>query len=325
MWAGIILVACVALCVMLLLRQQRDRPVDLTAPPFVIESFDENPELKFGVKRESRIPPRIWAFWDSSEVPVSVTKCMDTWRQHNPLYEIVLLRPNNLSRYIDEDVAAFRHNDSPARLSDFVRLSVLSKHGGIWMDASMICNAPIDWLHGIQVATGAELIAYYIPNFTTREDSKVIESWFIAAARDCRLVREWKAEFYRMNEFGTVGDYISDLRAQGVDLQKLATPEYLAIHAAVQKVMQKVPGLAGTAYLMDSNVGPYRYLVADWDSEAAIERLCEQPDLYATPLVKLRGQERTILEKDRYRSCKIFHALPTETVMPSKVSSTRSS
>ncbi len=67
----------------------------------------------------------------------------------------------------------------------------------------------------------------------------IFESWFIACIPNSPLVSYWRDEFMQLQKHKNAGQYIKALRAEGVDLQWLAIPEYLAIHAALQKVLQK--------------------------------------------------------------------------------------
>ena len=79
-------------------------------------------------------------------------------------------------------------------------------------------------------------------------------------------------------------------------------PEYLSMHA--QAVMQT--GMFNIK-AVDATQGPFKYLDKNnWDSVTALRALCEKPGDLATPLVKLRGEERKTLEdpqNKRIRGC----------------------
>jgi len=82
--------------------------------------------------------------------------------------------------------------DSITRKSDFIRLELLSKYGGIWMDASIICKYSLNWIHAYQKNTDAEMVGYYINGFTTIEKYPVVENWFISCIPKSRFIELWK-------------------------------------------------------------------------------------------------------------------------------------
>lgn len=125
------------------------------------------------------IPRIVWAYWDG-DVPPLVAKCIESWKKHNPTYKIIVLNKGNLSTYLPQvDFASMKHvNDSVQRFSDFVRVHVLAEHGGIWIDASTICQAPLDWIQQIQHEKDVEFVGYFTDNMTLpkwRETSPLLK------------------------------------------------------------------------------------------------------------------------------------------------------
>ena len=147
----------------------------------------------------SAIPKHIWTFWADCP-PRIVLAFMKTWCQHNPGYELTILTLKNYkvreggateavpvqqvlssscpssyalspscpqSYVSDLDLDKLRIKDSLARISDVLRLHALSEHGGIWMDATIICTASMSWLHSIQVRTFETLYlgAFLAPSY----------------------------------------------------------------------------------------------------------------------------------------------------------------
>jgi hypothetical protein len=43
---------------------------------------------------------------------------------------------------------------------------MLSMYGGIWLDASILLNKPLDWIHAYQVAEKSEYVGYKINLFS---------------------------------------------------------------------------------------------------------------------------------------------------------------
>ena len=176
-----------------------------------------------------KIPKIIWTYWDGPNNEL-VEKCIASWKKTNPNYEIIILNNENLQNYIQDDVLSFKFADNPARTADFIRLAVLEKYGGIWIDATTILTQPLDWVHN-----GKEFTGYYKEGNMTRPEYPIIENWFLAAAKDCRFISMWKDEFFKINNYNSIKHYIE---TTGVDLQNILEREYLTMHVAAQKVLQ---------------------------------------------------------------------------------------
>lgn len=259
------------------------------------------------------IPKKIWTFWDSENLPITVKNCLKTWAFFNPDYEIIVLNKNNLKQYLTIDIEKLRHSsDSPARFSDFVRLLIASKYGGIWLDASTICTQSFsEWIHEISNSE-TEFIGWYSSQFTNKKQYPVIESWAFACTKGSKFVKKWCKEFMRMNKYKTVGKYIDHLEDKlGVDFQlitKYDDIEYLAIHASAQKVMQHDKYSLSNMILLDAEAGPMKYRLhrkGGVTVEKRVARLCKDYKLWeGVPIIKFTGEDRRVMEKKRkIREC----------------------
>ena len=102
------------------------------------------------VTQVSSIPKVIWTYWDSAVLPPSIQTCLASWKKHMPGYDVRVLSDSNLNRYMDGvKWNELKWIDSHARKSDVVRICVLSRHGGIWSDASIMLYGP----HPMQAAS----------------------------------------------------------------------------------------------------------------------------------------------------------------------------
>ena len=250
------------------------------------------------------VPRKIWTYWDNpdklgtNKIPKSVKLCMESWKKYNPDYEIVLLTKKNFKGYITipDDIRNHPHfNDSVARFSDLVRLYVLEEHGGIWLDASILVKKPFDnWLF----PRYAEFAGYYMGSITSDIKYPVLESWFLAANKNSRFIKLWKQEFLEMAAFKDIHSYLDSRKKMGINFEKIRDPHYLAIYIAALKVMQFDRYPQDTLILRDSEEGPFKYLRdALWHPDKALQLACSNKS-YQEPLMKLRSDERNILEKE---------------------------
>jgi len=250
------------------------------------------------------IPKIIWSYWDTEPIPELIQKCMDTWHKHNPEYKIVLLNKNNIKEYLpDVDILGMKMSKTSQRTSDFIRLHILEKYGGVWSDASIIMNGPIDFIHSNK---GYDLVGYHLDGFTSIPESPVIESWFLAAPPGSEFIKKWRECFTKINDFDTAEDYVKSITDQGVNISKIDGPAYLAIHVAAQYVLQKqmTPDeVSIKLYLPKAEDGPYKYLHENgWNIKESVNSLCDKK-YTDQPLIKLRGCERGIIEDEGKTNC----------------------
>ena len=251
-------------------------------------------------QQRDKIPKRIWTYW-GGDMTVLVHMCMDSWRKHNPNLEIILLTKGNLHKYIDIDLDTLLHaNDRPSTFADFVRLHVLAKHGGLWMDASVICNKPLDWIWDIQESTGCTFIGYKMKNHTSekwRGVRDVIENSVFACNPGNELVVAWRDEFMKINNYIFVDEYIYELKEEGIDLpNNELQEEYWACYASFIAVFQRHPEFNRFMYLIEGTETIYAFLHDnnDLSHEEKISNLfqCRYKD---QPLVKLNNWDRSVI------------------------------
>jgi mannosyltransferase OCH1-like enzyme len=90
----------------------------------------------------------IWTCWfqGRENAPPLVKKCMSSWKRNNPGWEFRCLDATSVERYvplrpqIDLDTQSL----TAASLSDIVRIFLLREFGGVWVDATLFCNRPLD-------------------------------------------------------------------------------------------------------------------------------------------------------------------------------------
>lgn len=140
-------------------------------------------------------PKIIWFLWfqGKEQMPDLVRHCFDSWQRHHPDWEIVFLSDKNLARYLDiQDIIEEREIALyPAAKSDVIRINLLKRYGGVWVDATTFCMQPLDdWLPE-KMNTG--FFAFNRPG-----KDRMLSSWFLAAEENHLLIENY-AE--RVNTF----------------------------------------------------------------------------------------------------------------------------
>lgn len=241
-----------------------------------------------------QIPKKIWAYWDDEDIKnKTVLLCIQSWKKYNPDYEVVVLNPKTVKYYLDLDIENMKMNDGPTRESDIIRINILQKYGGVWVDASILMTAPLDF-----TSEEYEYYGYKIAKFESKEGIPVLENWFFATIPAGKFITAWRDEFMKANNFSTVEEALESLKKQGVKYDKISGPVYLFMHICAQKVLQKDMSpdeIKKTFFLRTAEDTALKYLdVNGWDSGKALESLCRGENVM--PLIKFRGAERGYLE-----------------------------
>lgn len=240
------------------------------------------------------IPRHIWTYWEGGKIPKSVKMCIESWKKHNPDYEITILNDKLVKKLITFDIELLNIPEKfIQRKSDFVRLFIIESYGGIWIDSSIFCNEPLSWIP----MKGYDFIGFVSPQ--TNDDDltlPIIENWFFAAPPKSPLICDWLEEAQTISLFTTEEDYVEHVKNTGIDTQGLTLP-YLVMHLALLRITSKNKD----KYIIKlfnsiSDNGPFKYLNdVGWNSRDAIN-LFLNGKTNDQKLVKMRGYEREILE-----------------------------
>lgn len=91
--------------------------------------------------------PVIFVFWYQNEQPQIVKKCIESIYKHSNGHKVILITKDNLDKYIDIDKDIQKALDEKrmtiTTFSDYVRLSLLSKYNGLWLDATIYVTKDI--------------------------------------------------------------------------------------------------------------------------------------------------------------------------------------
>lgn len=244
------------------------------------------------------IPPILWAYWRGTP-PLLVRRCITQWQRLHPHFSVRVLDERSVLRYLPELPAALE-GASPAKQSDWVRLELLLRHGGIWLDASTVLTRALDWVIEEQARTSADFVGYYLQRFTRVAQRPVVENWFMAAPPGSPFIADLQREFTDEVVPRSGEQYIDRLRAQGLyeqAVQRIEPAAYLSMHLALQAIV-----LRGGRYRLSlacAEDGPFLYhRLGRWSRTALKLRLFfAQASGPVPPLVKLRAPDRRRLDE----------------------------
>ncbi|CAJ1412503.1 unnamed protein product [Effrenium voratum] len=159
-----------------------------------------------------------WSFWDKGLRDLSEFRllCIETWRSMNPGWVIQVLdarsvwdflQPSDLPKQWEDMYVAFQ--------SDAVRLALLQRYGGLWIDPATICLRPFEtWICGRE-----GLAAFYFSSWGTEmgKSAEYVENWVLACRRGHPMIARWKELF---------NGYWDSIRARKGSLDPLFLPDH---------------------------------------------------------------------------------------------------
>jgi hypothetical protein len=242
----------------------------------------------------------IFSYWDHPNPTEFVKLCKSTWEKWNPDYKVVLLNKKTVHKWIVIPKLHFIQKSKQV-FADVVRVLLIEKYGGYWVDSTVIAYCKFDSLLRLDKNLyNWDFFGYFMPGFTTDPRYPVIENWFFGAKPNSPFITMWKNVFLSLDKCKDSTEYYKNMQKQGVDLQNIKYLDYLSMHIAAQHVLQK-SNQTFNMHTLKATSGPFRYLKdAKWDSAKAINMLINNR-CYKKTLVKIRGIERKIIEDNNIK------------------------
>lgn len=195
------------------------------------------------VKVGKEIP--VWMYWSNPTLPLSVQACLANWEYYcsKSIYNFVpkLVTDDNLEKYIDSEKlnhpCISQDYKYVALKSDFIRLLLLEKYGGVYMDASVFLTETLDWIIGD--GNGA---SYFQAFFNERNmniscKNAVIENSFLVAPPNHELISLWLKELYSIDICTHAGimNHVSNIPIQ----KNLGRVYHVAYHCLTNLFVKK--------------------------------------------------------------------------------------
>lgn len=172
------------------------------------------------------IPKHYYTYWHSLTPPDLVQLCFDRFEELNPGWTGHILNERDLAKI--PHPKNFDKINTPAHRADWVRCYTLAKHGGVWLDSSIIMLKPLEsWVdmdfNGLQ--------GFWIGD--------AFENWAFAVPQNCPFMSAWRDEFQNAIEVG-FDTYATMPRVQPLAKLQKGLP-YLTMHLCWRVVRAKMP------------------------------------------------------------------------------------
>ena len=189
------------------------------------------------------IPKIIWAYWDSVEIPADVQPFFDRRKRILTGWEHRILNKETVNEYIDK--ASFPEGLEKLKIQhqvDWIRLALLEKHGGCWMDARIIVNKAdeLESIYKEAMDVKPEMVGFYTEKFTKdKKPESYIENFFIMAPAKSKTIELWKKELELSIQM-TQPEYKKHI-FKTLNVDNIYKPDnddtYLTMHACLQSVL----------------------------------------------------------------------------------------
>jgi hypothetical protein len=246
-------------------------------------------------KIDTVIPKIIWIYWEQSVLPFAEQRMVDRIKYQNKDYTIYVLNKSNINLYLpDFNCEA----EMPiANKTDLIRLELLYKYGGIWLDLTLICDENMDWIYPVNEDNNYDLIGYYREKSTIDMNYPIIESWCLACPPKNEFIKNWLDELMPLKTLGNVKyfEYLKNKADYEIIKQRIEAPEYLLVYLACQIAMRKTAAVnlylkkcEDSAFLLQEHF--------HWNASAMQFTLCRKnKNQKFIPIIKLTSSDRFLL------------------------------
>ena len=249
------------------------------------------------------VPKIIWMYWNSDVLPKNVQLMKDYNAPAFRGWKLIYLNPKTLYNYVDkEHIPLGYHKLIVQHQADWIRLYVLRKYGGVWIDASIIFNDKNSlntiWTQTVKnqsmftVFTGAG----HTTHISGVKIPLLIDNWFIMAPLHSQIIDLWFQEFNQAVNEGFLHYKLRAIR-EGVDISNIYFKHeedvYLTQHVCIEKVFQKMLKTIPSCIFIDSGISMFAIQnKCNWKKQCVIDNILYSPLARKLPYIKLTRHER---------------------------------
>ena len=254
---------------------------------------------------EYSIPKIIWVFWDK-ELPSLVEKIRKRNEEILISWKINFLNNETIYKFIEkEEFPKNFYTLSVQHKSDWIRLALLNKYGGVWLDSSIIINDnnALNKLREYSYSKKSQFTGFSFRNYepdmiSDKNISLYIENWFIMAPVNSIVIKEWFFEFEKAIQFGFI-NYKTFLKNEGINTSKYFREDiddvYLTQHGCLQFVLQKKLDKPSIIIMPAENDMLSLHHYCKNDSTCVMNEIKNNSsEVRKIPYIKLTGKDRNI-------------------------------
>jgi hypothetical protein len=189
------------------------------------------------------LPKEIYCYWDNIENNDLVKAHINTWKNNIMKdWNINIISKNNINQYVDNDFLEKYSDLSPVRFSDFLRVYLLSKKGGVWIDATtIVINGEFLNIYYNEMIKNKYDVTLYEFKPHSLKNQPYLENWFFMAPKNSKFIGDLYNEFNRAFEMNFL-NYKNDILKNEINLEnslKNGKKTYHMQHAIIHYLLKK--------------------------------------------------------------------------------------
>jgi hypothetical protein len=253
-----------------------------------------------------KYPKIIWIFWDSDKLPKIIQQIKDYNKNKLKGWDVRFMNLNTVRDYIPDSAYPANYNDLvPANKSDWMRLYLLNKYGGCWLDAGIIINDTtiLNKIYNESVVTSSDLTVFKSSSKNFRhktgiEIPLIIDSWFILAPVGSQIIQAWLDEITYAIDIGLL-QYKRKVIKEGTNISRIQFKDendtYLTVHICIEHVLQKKLETIPRMLILSSKDSMFKIQnECNWDNDCISHRMNNDPHSKMLPYIKLISKNRTM-------------------------------
>lgn len=237
----------------------------------------------------------VWMFWNESPLPETVQLCWNNWchwcAKSKHVFVPTLITNANVAQYVDMTLHPCFDTATTygqALRSDYIRLALLSRYGGVYLDASVIMTEPLDWILGQDKrGYGFFQATFNKKNMTLGCHIPVIENSFLSAPPNHPLVVSWFERLLRVQDCSAAS--LSQMVEHTPKQSNLDDKYHFTYHVMTQLLMETPLHKHGAYNIYDSL--ELKYLNFQLQSVNDLAQR-HHSDVKYGPLLKLTSRNR---------------------------------
>jgi hypothetical protein len=256
-----------------------------------------NYRLKENFDNDYILPKVVYCYWDNLETNNLIQAFINTWNRNlSSEWKIIVITKKNVLNYVDIDFYN-KYKQLPAfRFSDFLRVYLLDKHGGIWIDSAtiLINNNFLDKYYKEMIQNKYDVLLYELSNHSL-PNQPYLENWFIMAPKNSKFIKDLYKQFSKAYDIGFVNYKINVLSPE-IDLRNTlkGNRTYLMQHAIIHYLLKYNKY---NICIKDANESMFKaQKINDWECNKLVNYILTNnnwDDYYA---IKLVGNNRKCIK-----------------------------
>ncbi len=270
-----------------------------------VETFDNHSN---NPNNEYILPKKVYAYWDNLGSNPIIQAHLDGWKNALPEdWEVIILNKVNVKDYVGNDFMTRYGKLDATRFADFLRLELLSRFGGVWMDGSVVMiNASfLEEYHQKMMSDHYDACMYELDLRTLDKKYPYLENWFIMAPKGSPLINDMYKEFDKSFQMGFLKYKTDILIPSGVELEKTlgyGQRTYLMQHAIIHYLLHQ--GKKYNILINDAKESMFRiHCDTEWKDDKIINFILNNDNwknYYAIKLVKSNRRSIRSDNQDSY-------------------------